>query len=102
MQDVNVKPEIPLIISVDDHVLEPPNLFQDRVPSRYRDLAPHVERRRIAGIAFKGASSFDIAFDEAGDLGDCWIYERSARDETASRGSGICQGRNGPAADHLR
>jgi predicted TIM-barrel fold metal-dependent hydrolase len=30
------------IISVDDHVLEPANLFQDRVPAAVRDAAPRV------------------------------------------------------------
>ncbi len=31
------------VISVDDHALEPPDLFVRRVPSRFRDAAPHVE-----------------------------------------------------------
>ncbi len=31
------------LISVDDHVLEPPNLWLDRVPERYRDTAPRME-----------------------------------------------------------
>jgi predicted TIM-barrel fold metal-dependent hydrolase len=31
------------LVSVDDHLYEPPNLWQDRVPSRYRDMAPRVE-----------------------------------------------------------
>jgi predicted TIM-barrel fold metal-dependent hydrolase len=30
------------MVSVDDHVLEPPNVWQDRVPARYRDAAPHM------------------------------------------------------------
>jgi predicted TIM-barrel fold metal-dependent hydrolase len=30
------------LISVDDHVVEPPNVWRDRVPARYRDEAPHV------------------------------------------------------------
>jgi len=30
------------MISVDDHVLEPPNVWQDRVPARYRDAAPRI------------------------------------------------------------
>jgi predicted TIM-barrel fold metal-dependent hydrolase len=30
------------MISVDDHVLEPPNVWQDRVPSKFKDQAPHV------------------------------------------------------------
>src|SRR5580658_1889657 len=30
------------MISVDDHVLEPPNVWQDRVPARYKDAAPKI------------------------------------------------------------
>src|SRR6516162_2556582 len=31
------------IVSVDDHVIEPPNVWLDRVPARYRDIAPPIE-----------------------------------------------------------
>jgi predicted TIM-barrel fold metal-dependent hydrolase len=31
------------LISVDDHVLEPPNVWTDRVPGKDRDRAPHME-----------------------------------------------------------
>lgn len=31
------------LISVDDHLVEPPHLFEGRMPARYVDLAPHVE-----------------------------------------------------------
>ena len=30
---------IPPIVSVDDHLIEPPGVWQDRVPERYRDVA---------------------------------------------------------------
>jgi predicted TIM-barrel fold metal-dependent hydrolase len=30
------------MISVDDHVLEPPGVWQDRVPAKYRDAAPKI------------------------------------------------------------
>ncbi|MCU1376285.1 MAG: amidohydrolase 2, partial [Actinomycetia bacterium] len=30
------------MISVDDHVLEPPGVWQDRVEAKYRDLAPKI------------------------------------------------------------
>ena len=30
------------ITSVDDHVIEPPNVWQDRVPAKYRDVAPRI------------------------------------------------------------
>lgn len=32
------------IISVDDHVVEPPHVWVDRLPRKYRDIAPHVVR----------------------------------------------------------
>lgn len=31
------------LISVDDHILEPPHLWVDRVPAKDRDRAPHME-----------------------------------------------------------
>lgn len=30
------------LFSVDDHILEPPNVWADRMPAKYRELAPHV------------------------------------------------------------
>jgi predicted TIM-barrel fold metal-dependent hydrolase len=30
------------LFSADDHIIEPPDVWQDRVPARYRDVAPHV------------------------------------------------------------
>lgn len=31
-----------MIISADDHLIEPPDLFEDRVPEKYADVAPKV------------------------------------------------------------
>ncbi|HEY4021580.1 MAG TPA: amidohydrolase, partial [Pseudonocardiaceae bacterium] len=31
-----------IMISVDDHVVEPPNMFEGRIPAKYRDQAPKV------------------------------------------------------------
>src|ERR687895_1339720 len=31
-----------VLISIDDHVIEPPNLFERHVPEKYRDQAPKV------------------------------------------------------------
>src|ERR1039458_10152548 len=30
------------IISVDDHVIEPPNVWQDRLPAKYKDIGPRM------------------------------------------------------------
>lgn len=35
-------PTLDWLISVDDHILEPPNLWVDRVPAKDRDRAPHM------------------------------------------------------------
>jgi predicted TIM-barrel fold metal-dependent hydrolase len=36
-------PSLDWLISVDDHVLEPPHVWVDRVPAKDRDRAPHME-----------------------------------------------------------
>jgi len=33
-----------IFVSVDDHVVEPPDMFRDRLPARYEDAAPEVVR----------------------------------------------------------
>ena len=30
------------LFSADDHIIEPPGVWQDRVPSKFRDQAPRV------------------------------------------------------------
>ena len=41
---------LPKIISVDDHVVEPPDLWTSRLPKSLRDRVPHV-RREFGGFA---------------------------------------------------
>jgi predicted TIM-barrel fold metal-dependent hydrolase len=67
--------EIPMIVSVDDHVVEPPDLWQRWLPERFRDRAPRVERRGIAGMSFVGGTKYDIHYDDDAPKADCWIYE---------------------------
>ncbi|MFM8238354.1 MAG: amidohydrolase family protein [Actinomycetota bacterium] len=33
-----------ILISVDDHVVEPPDVFEHHLPAKYRDIAPRIER----------------------------------------------------------
>ncbi len=40
-----MRPEDLILVSVDDHVVEPPDLFDRHVPQRYRDRAPRVVRK---------------------------------------------------------
>ena len=32
-----------ILISVDDHVVEPPDVFENHTPAKYKDIAPHIE-----------------------------------------------------------
>ena len=52
--------DLPLIISVDDHVVEPPTLWTDRLPAKYQDRAPRVVRDR---------AKFDMLTKLAGESG---------------------------------
>lgn len=69
---------IPRFVSVDDHIIEPPNVWQDRLPEKYKAVGPRVERLRVANLQFNGMQySFDIV-DNASDEGkfaDFWCYE---------------------------
>ena len=38
--------KIPRIISVDDHVVEPPDLWSARLPAKYQDRGPRIIRER--------------------------------------------------------
>jgi predicted TIM-barrel fold metal-dependent hydrolase len=70
--------EIPRIISVDDHVVEPPELWQSRLPARYRDRGPRIVRQKIrfAGDGRGGGgSSIGWVEDADGDWCDVWYYD---------------------------
>jgi len=54
MADATQQHTLDWMVSVDDHVLEPASVWQDRVPARYRDVAPRLEMT---------------------DDGEFWIYE---------------------------
>jgi predicted TIM-barrel fold metal-dependent hydrolase len=52
---MTVDPNDLILVSVDDHVVEPPGMFDHHLPAKYRDVAPRV------------------VTTEAGD--DVWLYE---------------------------
>jgi hypothetical protein len=37
------------LVSVDDHVIEPRDVWTDRVPTKYKEAAPHVVDDRVDG-----------------------------------------------------
>jgi predicted TIM-barrel fold metal-dependent hydrolase len=68
--------DLPLIISVDDHVVEPPNLWMDRLPSSYRDIGPRVVRGYQPGSATVNERGLLVQSDSGEGLPtDWWVYE---------------------------
>jgi predicted TIM-barrel fold metal-dependent hydrolase len=66
--------DIPRIISVDDHVVEPPDLWTKRLPSQHQDKGPRVVRDR-AKFSFTGGT---FAFEKGvadGEWCDWWLYD---------------------------
>ncbi|MFI5053738.1 MAG: amidohydrolase family protein [Acidimicrobiia bacterium] len=69
-------PEIPKIVSVDDHVVEPPHVWERWLPAEYRDRGPKVVRRGIREIDYVGTASYVEHFDDDSPIKvDCWLYE---------------------------
>ncbi len=67
--------ELPRIISVDDHVVEPAHLWATWLPAKHRDRGPRVERRGIGSMEHVGGGTYRQTFDPDGPKADCWIYE---------------------------
>jgi predicted TIM-barrel fold metal-dependent hydrolase len=68
---------LPKIISVDDHVVEPPTLWIERLPAKYRDEGPRVERMQgLVGVR-DGKTFFDPNVTEGPHTGwsDVWLYQ---------------------------
>jgi predicted TIM-barrel fold metal-dependent hydrolase len=71
-------PTIPPIISVDDHVVEPPHVWQNWLPAKYKADGPRIERHRIGGLVYKGGLNYEYELDPedgSGDVCDIWFYE---------------------------
>jgi predicted TIM-barrel fold metal-dependent hydrolase len=67
--------ELPKIISVDDHVVEPPHVWQTWLPKEYREKGPRVERKRWGEFRLTRGAKYEMTEDPEGEWGDAWIYE---------------------------
>ncbi|GAU67483.1 putative hydrolase [Streptomyces sp. NBRC 110611] len=67
----------PEIISVDDHTVEPPGVWQDRLPAKYRDTGPRIVRAPVKEITFVGGRFTPKmgTTGEDGPMADWWVYE---------------------------
>jgi hypothetical protein len=70
--------EIPKIISVDDHLVEPPTLWAERLPAKYRDRGPRVVRLKgtmAPGTKHIGPRIVSDPDDPLSRWCDQWYYD---------------------------
>jgi predicted TIM-barrel fold metal-dependent hydrolase len=80
MESNTTKPDgsdLPLIVSVDDHVIEPATVWSDRLPATYQDVGPRIVRAPVKEISFIGGKFTAIPGDpgDPGEQVDWWFYE---------------------------
>jgi hypothetical protein len=67
--------DLPKIISVDDHVVEPAHVWQSWLPKKYRERGPRVERKRWGAFKHRAGARYEMHEDPEGLWGDAWYYE---------------------------
>jgi predicted TIM-barrel fold metal-dependent hydrolase len=66
--------DFPGIISVDDHVVEPRQLWQQELPARWRDRGPRTVREKVRLQYVGGVYSFERDVDD-GRWCDVWLFD---------------------------
>lgn len=67
--------DYPLIISADDHIVEPPDLWTSRLPSKYAEVGPRVVRQRVPKMGNRVTLDMQVDSSDHGDWADIWFYE---------------------------
>src|SRR5688500_17430872 len=67
--------ELPKIISVDDHVVEPSHVWQTWLPEKYRERGPKVLRKRWGDFKHRAGAKYVMNEDPEGLWGDAWYYD---------------------------
>jgi len=67
---------LPKIISVDDHIIEPPHAWANWLPAKYVERGPRVVKRGIDRIEWIGPAAYrEVWDDDAPTKVDVWLYE---------------------------
>ena len=66
---------LPWIISVDDHVVEPPTVWSDRLPARDRERGPHVVQDTCETVNDPRTLRVNYTKGGEGPVIDWWVYE---------------------------
>src|ERR1700751_740002 len=77
MAQSGVDPSFPLVVSPDDHLVEPPALWQERLPARYLSVGPRVVRERGHVVTERGGFWFRPSHSPDALWADVWHYEDS-------------------------
>jgi predicted TIM-barrel fold metal-dependent hydrolase len=67
--------QLPWVISVDDHVVEPPTVWSDRLPSAMRERGPRVVQDRCETIIEPRSKVARYVKGGDGPIVDWWVYE---------------------------
>lgn len=66
--------DLPNMISVDDHVMEPKELWQEQLPASMRDRGPRTVREKVK-LSFKGGHYGFERNAEDGQWCDVWLFD---------------------------
>lgn len=64
--------DLPKVISVDDHVIEPAHLFETWLPSKHRERGPRPFIAGIGDLQYIGGK-YRFTTDPDGQLTDWWV-----------------------------
>src|ERR1035438_6054876 len=73
-QSLSAVGTIPLIVDLDAHVVEPPDVWSSRLPARLREVGPHIEYMPGGVPVLKGSSYVESPGTEGPDVA-WWCYE---------------------------
>ena len=67
--------DLPKIISVDDHVVEPSHVWQSWLPQKHREKGPRIARKQWGDFVHRPGAKYEMREDPDGLWGDAWYYE---------------------------
>ncbi len=70
---------MPWVVSADDHVVEPPDLWERWLPAKYRDRGPRVEPGPTTQVPRADGSEGAYVRGGDGPVADWWVFEDVVR-----------------------
>ena len=72
---LNDQTEFPLIISTDDHLVEPADVWSSRLPERYREIGPHIVYAPVDSTPILDGAGYIEKPGTEGKPAAWWFYE---------------------------